>query len=185
MNPFFLVISLSAMLINPSYLKGDALNQSVYSMCMEVNEERKEYIFKEYDSYFRKYLESTFYSRGITNDIFSFDVDENSLREKGKCENKRNFTSNSTVKTQFSATCPWVYKIKRRIGIKYPALRREAHCLCDSCQNKMIENKTRIYKCRPILNSMTCLEKSNRCDHEGFYKWIPSIEMISVGCVCA
>ena len=156
-----------------------------YSMCKEISEMRRESIYKEFDSLYRQYNNEVFYSRGITQEPHVVrHVNIDLLRDKGKCFD---INSNTTTSSQIQsvAICPWTYKIKKRsnasLGLKYPTLRREAHCMCDSCHNKSNES----FKCMPILQAMTCLERSNKCDHEGYYKWIPNIEMISVGCVCA
>ena len=155
---------------------GTQMDESPKLMCMDLSEMRKESLYKEFDSLYRQYMSEVFYTKGIVQTPYDKinvrDLNMTLLRDKGECHLK------STKSKHLNSMCPWIYKIKNRLGTKYPTLRREAHCSCDSCN--------RHFTCMPILEAMTCLERSPReCDHDGFVKWIPSIEMISVGCVCA
>ena len=155
---------------------GTQMNEFQKPMCMDISEMRKELLYKEFDSLYRQYMSEVFFTKGIVqtpyDKINAANLNMTLLRDKGECNLK------SIKSKHFNSMCPWVYKIKNRLGSKYPTLRREAHCSCDSCN--------RNFTCMPILEAMTCLEKSPReCDHDGFAKWIPNIEMISVGCVCS
>jgi len=185
------LIGLTFYLMLKMTVSMDKFDKNEYGTCKDLSELRKENIFKEFDSLYRQYLNEVFYARGISQEPHvSRNMNFNLLRDKGQCFD---FIQNRSMnKTQIEnvSTCPWTYKIKKRtnvtMGFKYPTYRREAHCLCDSCQSVGNKGKNASsYHCLPILQAMTCLERSRQCDHEGFYKWIPSIEMISVGCVCA
>jgi len=175
--PLVFIFVLLYFLVIKSMAKYDSISEEFRPMmCMDISEMRKELLYKEFDSLYRQYMSEVFYTKGIVqtpyDKINAANLNMTLLRDKGECHLK------STKSKHFNSMCPWVYKIKNRLGTKYPTLRREAHCSCDSCN--------RNFTCMPILEAMTCLEKSPReCDHDGFAKWIPSIEMISVGCVCA
>ena len=147
--------------------------------CMDISDDKKELIFKEFDSIFRKYNNEIIVSKANPQHNHSNGLNINLYRENRNCTSiKKNTTYLSD-----RAMCPWVYRIKirsnRTLSNKYPVYRREAHCLCSDCDANMK------HKCMPVLESMPCLERLEKCNADGYYMWVPTIERISVACVCA
>jgi hypothetical protein len=53
----------------------------------------------------------------------------------------------------------------------------EVQCACS------FPNMMRTFQCVPLAQPRTVIIRQDDCDSSGFYKWIPSIEMVNTGCV--
>ena len=160
--------------------------------CMDISNEKKEAIYKEFDSIYRKFNnEMMLLKVGPSSHnlptIMGISSKMNNVNKDCQILTNKTMTRNSTYINERS-TCPWEYRIKIRtnqtLSHKYPMHIREAHCLCDSCDSSRDDNKSVHNRCMPVLMSMPCLMRLDKCGSDGYYRWIPHIEQISVACVC-
>ncbi len=81
--------------------------------------------------------------------------------------------------------CPFKYIVNKREN-KYPFYRVQVKCTCDKCtltKSKFIQN---FYSCQPVVKYVPVLiREENKCDSDGFYRWLPSTEIVNLACVCA
>jgi hypothetical protein len=150
--------------------------------CLDLTNQVKEKIFTDYNKLYREYLVDVIYARRQTKDPYISNIDLNNLRDSSVClVNQRNHSQ----QVNEASMCPWVNKLKFRnnitLGFKYPEARVEAHCVCNKC-NSLLSSS---YECVPIVRPETCLERSKKCGPDGYWKWIPSIEMVTVACACS
>ena len=141
--PLVFIFVLPYCLVIIAMAKNDSRSEEFRPMmCMDISEMRKELLYKEFDSLYRQYMSEVFFTKGIVQTPYDKinvrDLNMTLLRDKGECHLK------STKSRHFNSMCPWIYKIKNRLGTKYPSLRREAHCSCDSCGTK---NENRNFTC--------------------------------------
>jgi len=149
--------------------------------CLDLSDQAKEKIFMNYNKLFREYLTDVIYAKNQTKDPYLLKVNATNLKDKGICTIYQN---NHSDQVNEASLCPWVNKIKYRnnkiFGYKYPEIRIEAHCVCDKCDSTFNSS----YGCVPILKPDTCLERSTICGPDGYWRWIPSVEMVNVACAC-
>ena len=176
---FVKIIGIFLTLVALTKAEFNSHNASHNRTCIDLSNDEKEEIFKEYDSLFRQYMNDVIYARGSTKDPYKYKVDVDLYRDKVNCSNISRSHTNLA-----NSYCPWWYKTKVRastaLGFKYPKYRQEVQCVCDHCN----KDERGEYRCTPVLQPMTCLERKE-CGRNGFYKWVPSIEMINVACVCS
>ena len=155
-------------------------------ICKDITEDKKQEILNQFDVSFKKYNFEIFLSKvnplkpnPLETNPITIDIDL--YRDTLKC--KSLILKNGTYINEI-ALCPWEYRIKIRanqtVGYKYPMYRKEAHCICSTCDAR-IKN---VYSCMPVLESMPCLVR-DKCGSDGYYQWVPNIERVSVACVCA
>ena len=164
------------------FLPNFLINSINTDECLDLTREVQEKIFMDYNKLYREYLANVFYARNQTKDPHVSKIDLNNLRDASVCPiNQRNHSQ----QVNQASMCPWVNKIKFRnnktLGFKYPETRVEAHCICDKC-NSLLNSS---YECVPIVRPETCLERSKKCGPEGYWKWVPSIEMVNIACACS
>ena len=150
-------------------------------ICKDISEERKETIYKEFDAIYRKYTNQLILAKinplNMKTDIVNPDL----YRKKGDC---KKVEQNSTYVNE-RALCPWEYRLRIRanhtLSNKYPLYRKEAHCMCEKCDGRIKFNRM----CIPVMEPMPCLVRQENCGSDGYYRWMPQVELVSVACVCA
>jgi hypothetical protein len=155
--------------------------------CVDISDQAKEKIYTEYSKLFREYMTDVIFNRSQTKDPYTLKIDPKFLIDNGSCQL---YFKNHMDHVNEASMCPWVNKIKYRfnktLGYKYPEWRVEAHCLCDKCNSfDFLNSSVSNYGCVPIVKPETCLERSKKCGPDGYWKWIPSIEMVNVACACS
>ena len=160
--------------------------------CLDISDDIKEQKLHEFDKFYRKATieiaktNQKQYGKKYDNPYeLAFKVEE--YRRKGECHiRKLDFPADLFKSTSKEASCPWEYAIKTRTD-KYPIDIIEAHCSCEypNRGNEKVSLKSRVasYQCMPVLKPRPALYRQNECDAQGFYKWIPKIEMVNEACV--
>ena len=156
--------------------------------CMDISNEKKESIFREFDAIYRKYSYEMLLSKVVPDTSKALKVNDDLYRDKLNCKSALSahlYKFNNATHLSERALCPWEFRIKIRanhtLPYKYPMHKKEAYCKCETCDAR-IRN---VYKCMPVLVPMPCLIRLDTCGSDGYYQWIPNIEQISVACVCA
>ena len=108
----------------------------------------------------------------VKSELFNHHVDQTQCLVQ-----KRNLT---TLNQQ--SLCPWKYMVAMRVN-KYPPFRPEVKCTCDKCTTLSSELVSET-GCMPVLKAMPVLVRG-KCDDDGFYMWMPTVEHVNVACVCA
>ena len=155
--------------------------------CFDLSEEKKETLFKDYESEYRKKVLVNYKEKNILDFVNTLITENNydGYRNKGKCLNRKYTFYTSIIKSIHKiASCPWQYSFKKRDS-KYPTYIKEAQCLCHDCSRNEIKELTATWQCLPVLQQMPSLDKSDDCDKDNFYIWKRSLELVNVNCVCS
>ena len=98
--------------------------------------------------------------------------------DRPHCSETTNSDLDASVRVR--STCPWHYA-QNHDSDRYPSTLVEARCICDHCIGG-----GKLTRCEPIFYSVQVLRRSEmNCDEDGFYKYVPEWNQISIGCTCA
>ena len=157
-----------------------------HNKCIDIADGLKEQMFLEFESMHRNMANRNANENKFMDNPYGEQYDFTDYRKKGDCKMKKsNFPADVLVSSNKLATCPWNYVLKKRTD-KYPTHVIEAQCLCEyhSKENGLVSLREQMaYQCVPVLQAKPVLVRHSECNAQGYYRWIPSTEMVNIACV--